>query len=361
MNAAAFNVDYGAARAGFLKAAKSIGTCELGAFEHPERGPCGEPLFMDIAWFGATEAPKVLVLASGIHGVEGYCGSAAQIDWMNRGEHMRLPVGCAALLIHAVNPYGFAWSRRVTHENVDLNRNFIDFDAGMLPENPGYDEIASFFLPPVWTPESPAEIWAQITAYGKRRGVPAMRWAHSGQHRHEDGIFFGGREATWSRRVLTAVLQGNLKGAEHVGVIDYHTGIGPSGYGEIIITAPEDSPACTRARSWFGAAGAAPGSDGSSVGIVAGPWALALGDLLPRAEVTAIALEFGTAAPAVVAGAVVADNWLYARGDPQSAQGEAIRASVHAAFNIDDDVWRGMILGQSLAAERAALAGLCAR
>ncbi len=35
-----------------------------------------------------------------------------------------------ALLIHALNPYGFAWTRRVTEDNVDLNRNFVDHDKG---------------------------------------------------------------------------------------------------------------------------------------------------------------------------------------------------------------------------------------
>ena len=44
------------------------------------------------------------------------------------------------VLLHASNPYGFAWGRRVNEDNVDLNRNFVDFDAP-LPENPGYNEI----------------------------------------------------------------------------------------------------------------------------------------------------------------------------------------------------------------------------
>ena len=35
--------------------------------------------------------------------------------------------GVAVLYVHGLNPYGFSWWRRTTHENVDLNRNFRDF------------------------------------------------------------------------------------------------------------------------------------------------------------------------------------------------------------------------------------------
>ena len=33
----------------------------------------------------------------------------------------------AVLYIHALNPHGFSFWRRVTQEGVDLNRNFHDF------------------------------------------------------------------------------------------------------------------------------------------------------------------------------------------------------------------------------------------
>jgi Protein of unknown function (DUF2817) len=46
----------------------------------------------------------VLVVLSGVHGVEGIFGSAAQIEWIRRGENRRLPQDTAALLVHAVNP-----------------------------------------------------------------------------------------------------------------------------------------------------------------------------------------------------------------------------------------------------------------
>ena len=50
--------------------------------------------------------------------------------------------GVAVLYVHGLNPYGFSWWRRTTHENVDLNRNFRDF-ATPPPANEQYDEIAA--------------------------------------------------------------------------------------------------------------------------------------------------------------------------------------------------------------------------
>ena len=66
----------------------------------------------------------------------------------------------AVLYIHALNPYGFSWWRRTTHENVDLNRNFRDFGAP-LPRNEAYDEIADLLVPQAWPPDAAT---AQATA-----------------------------------------------------------------------------------------------------------------------------------------------------------------------------------------------------
>lgn len=62
--------------------------------------------------------------------------------------------------------------------------------------------------------------------------------------------------------------------------------------------------------------------------------------------------------PNKVLDALRADNWLHAHGDPSSAQGQRIKAQILGAFYIDTDIWRGMVLGQSLMAVRQAINGL---
>ena len=153
MNSAeSFSADYQAARASFCAEAAQAGGA-LARYENPNRGPDGGDLSTDVAWFGPRDAPKVLVMVSGTHGAEGFCGSGAQVDWLRRGEQTTLPADLGVLMIHAINPYGFAWLRRVTEENIDLNRNWIDFSQP-APENPGYDELAAAAVPEQWTPES---------------------------------------------------------------------------------------------------------------------------------------------------------------------------------------------------------------
>src|SRR5438105_11933974 len=116
--------DYGSARDRFRSAADGLG-CERGAYAVTARGPGGEELTIDIARRGPESANRVLVVSSGLHGIEGFFGSAVQTGWLEAGGADRLPTGTAVVLIHALNPYGFAHLRRADERNVDLNRNFL--------------------------------------------------------------------------------------------------------------------------------------------------------------------------------------------------------------------------------------------
>ena len=143
-----YSRDYEEARQHFLDRAGAAGAA-LDARAHPLTGPKGEALSTDIAWLGPSDAERVLVTISATHGVEGFCGSGAQVGWLESGLYREQPAGTAHLMIHAINPHGFAWLRRVTEDNVDLNRNFVDHDA-TYPENPGYEALASTLCPKEW-------------------------------------------------------------------------------------------------------------------------------------------------------------------------------------------------------------------
>jgi Protein of unknown function (DUF2817) len=352
-----FSGAYAAARGKFLDAAKAAGA-SIASYVHPEKGPDGGELATDTAWIGPADAQAVLVLVSATHGVEGHCGSGAQVDWLRRGEAAHIPTGGAVLLVHAINPYGFAWSRRVTNENVDLNRNFIDF-AKPLPTNPAYDALAHAVKPQAWTEDARNQSRAELLAYARDHGFPALVQAMSGgQYAHPDGIFYGGAGPTWSRRTLETIFRERLSAARDIGIIDYHTGLGPEGYAEQIVSALPSSDEYRRAALWHGLAVASQSGGESVSAKLAGDWLDAAPKLLAHARVTGIALEYGTVATAEVLEALRADNWLHAHGDPLSPEGQAIKAQVRDAFYVDTDVWRGMVLGQSLIAVRQALAGL---
>lgn len=357
MSEAAFSATYGGAREKFLEAARAAGA-SLSAYVHPQPGPDGGEVATDVAWIGPADATGVLVLVSGTHGVEGHCGSGAQVDWLKRGEAARLGPRLAACLVHAINPYGFAWSRRVTHENVDLNRNFIDFTLP-VPENPEYDKLAEVVTPLEWTPEAQASSRAVLLGYAREHGFPALVQALSGgQYKHADGIFYGGAAETWSRKTLTAIFRERLSAADHIGLIDYHTGLGPVGYAEQIVSAAPDSDEYQRAALWHGLAATSIAGGDSISAKLAGDWLDAAPRLLSNAQVTGIALEYGTIPSGEVMEALRADNWLHAHGDPTGPEAAAIKAQIRAAFYVDSDLWRGMVLGQSLIATRQAMAGL---
>ncbi|MBV8126085.1 MAG: DUF2817 domain-containing protein [Planctomycetaceae bacterium] len=137
-----FSSDYATARSKFVETA-AFAKAEMASFRHELLGPRGEELVTDVAWLGPRSAKHVLVTISGVYGVEGFVGSAVQIEWLRRSEQQRLQSDSAVLLIHAMNPYGFAWLRRTNEDNIDLNRNWMDFDKP-LPVNAGYEELTPF-------------------------------------------------------------------------------------------------------------------------------------------------------------------------------------------------------------------------
>ncbi len=358
MNSAdSFSADYAEARTKFREATAEAGGASE-SLTHPERAPDGADLTTDVALFGAPKAERVLVMISATHGAEGFCGSGAQIDWLRRGEASRLPAGVAVLMIHAINPYGFAWLRRVTHENVDLNRNWVDFDAP-LPANPGYDELADAIVPAAWTEEAQMASAKTLAGYAQAHGFMGLQQAISGgQYVHPKGVFYGGSGPTWSRRTQTAIFEHYLSAAAKVAVIDYHTGLGPWGYGEQIITEPMGSAGFARAQAWYGLAVTSPSSGSSTSADIQGDGLAAAPTLLPKAEVTGMALEVGTLSVTEVMSAVRADAWLHAQNDLASDQAKAIKGQVRNAFYGDADDWKGMVAGQSLLACRQAIAGL---
>jgi hypothetical protein len=360
MNSAdSFSGDYAQARARFRQEASAAGA-KLESLPHPERGPDGGELATDVALIGEKTAAATLVMISATHGVEGFCGSGAQIDFLVRGEATRLPPGVAVLMIHAINPYGFAWLRRVTEDNVDLNRNWVDF-AGPLPENPGYDALAEAAAPPEWTDAAQSAAAAVLAAYAGENGFAALQQALSGgQYKHPAGIFYGGQAPTWSRRTLTAIYAEYLANAQKVAILDYHTGLGPWGFAEQILTDPPGSAGYARARAWYGDAITCPVAGDSTSADVKGDNLAAAAGLLPQAEVTAMCLEVGTKSVVEVLNALRADAWLHAHGDPASPQGREIKREMREAFFGDADDWKGMVAGQSLLACRQAIKGLAA-
>ena len=130
-----FSENFPQARSRFVEAAAAAGATVSSFALQGHRGPDGGELVTDVAWNGPRDASHVFVAISATHGVEGFFGSGVQTEWLRRGEAKLLPPDTAALLVHAINPFGFAWLRRTNEDNIDVNRNWMDFEKGALPSN----------------------------------------------------------------------------------------------------------------------------------------------------------------------------------------------------------------------------------
>jgi hypothetical protein len=357
----AFSSGYAQARVRFLEAAATAGLA-IESHLHPLPGRDGETLAMDVALAGSPDARHLLVVSSACHGVEGYCGSGVQVHALHDEEwHAHASRhGVAVLYIHALNPYGFSHLRRVTQENVDLNRNFQDF-SGPLPANAAYGELHPLLLPAQWPPDAANE--AAISAYVQAHGMARFQTAVTqGQHDFADGMFFGGHSPTWSNRVLREVLRRHVQVAQQLAWIDIHTGLGPSGLGERIFAAGNDAATLQRARAWWGGGGATPVTsfyDGSSSSSpVRGMLFNVVYDECRQAQYTGIAMEYGTLPLPQMIQALRAEHWLHRHPQAPAAQAAEIRQQMLDAFYVDTDAWKGQIISQARQAMFQAVCGL---
>ena len=354
---ASFSQSYAEARHKFLNAARGAGL-SVTSNEHPEAGRDGEVLATDVARQGPADAKSLLVLTSACHGVEGFCGSGVQVSLLGdaafRDAVQRS--GVAVLFVHALNPYGFSWWRRTTHENVDLNRNFHDFSKP-LPSSPQYDEIASWIVPDTWppTPEVQALTQRYITEHGEKGFQAAIS---SGQHKYPAGLFYGGREPSWSNRTVRHVLHEHGRRCKRLGWIDLHTGLGPSGFGERIFACRDDAAALQRARAWWGKDVTSIYDGSSSSALLTGLMWLAAYEECAQAEYTGIALEYGTLPVLDVMQALRADQWLQNHPQTPVEHARAIKRQLRDAFYTDTDVWKDQIVAQAREASLQAIDGL---
>ena len=363
---AAFSSSYQAARVKFLEGAATAGWT-LESHVHPLEGRDGEVLAMDVARSGALNAKKLLIISSACHGVEGYCGSGVQVfaahdaEWLAHAQAK----GVAVLYIHALNPYGFSHIRRVTQENVDLNRNFHDFSKP-LPVNEPYREIADLMVPKIWPPD--AVNAEAVASFITTRGMPAFQAAMSrGQHEFPNGLFFGGTAPTWSNQTLRGVLRQHAGHAGNVAWIDIHTGLGPSGHGERIYAGLDDADSLARARAWWGGGAGESATpvtsiyDGSSASaFLTGLMWMSLNQECPQAQYTGIAMEYGTLPMADVSYALRADHWLHVNPQTPVVLARQIKAQLLAAFYTDTDAWKGQVIAQARQSMFQAVQGLSA-
>jgi predicted deacylase len=351
-----FSGNYAQARQAFREAAAGAGAA-LETYHNPATGPGGIALSTETARLGPAAAERLLIVMSGTHGVECFCGSGLQVGLLKSGLAAEMPHGTAILLVHAINPSGFAWVRRVNEDNVDLNRNFID-RSKPPPVNAGYDELREAICPRDWI-NGRAAADAILEAYGRTHGAMALQSAvSSGQYSDPEGVFYGGGAPTWSNEILHRIIRQEARHVRHAAFIDLHTGLGPYGIGEIMNNHEVDEPGFARVKEWFGTESTSSDEGSSSSAPVGGDTQTGIEAELAPGVVTGITLEYGTEPIKAMFDAVRADNWLHIYGKLDSPEGRAIKARIRQTFYPDKNDWRRMVWERCTDVVRRATKGL---
>lgn len=343
--------------------------CELAGFGvdshiHPHlKDPEGEDLAMDAVWIGPTDARRVLVVSCGTHGLEAAAGSATMLRWLETGGPGQLPDDMAALLVHAVNPFGWAWDRRGNEDGIDLNRNFINHNAP-YPANPGYADLHPALLDASMDKAGLDAFAAAFHNLAASKGLNyALTGVTSGQYDFPDGLSFGGNAPSWSYETLFAVARRYLGHADKILHIDWHTGIGTYGQPHFILDEDRNSPAYRLLASWWPdqAIHCDDVVEGVSISYN-GVLVVSLRnqvEALSGANMLNITIEWGTYEVERMIGALVMDNWLAHRSkgaDPALVR--EVRAQLVELFYPQAADWRRNVLTASERLYTQAIDGL---
>jgi hypothetical protein len=191
-----------------------------------------------------TPNEKLLIITSGLHGIEGYAGSAVQLMFMDKIMNSKQLKDVSVLFIHAMNPFGFKYRRKVTENNVDLNRNCaINFDL-YESKNDGYEKLIKFLMP-----KSELNIGSlnnrffHLVAIRKiiQESMPVLRQAAlQGQYQFDKGIYYGGKKFEPQINQVKPFLKSIMKEYEIILNLDLHTGYGERGKLHLFLNPVED-------------------------------------------------------------------------------------------------------------------------
>ena len=201
-----------------------------------------------------------MVVSSGLHGVEGFFGSAIQISCLAQLSAADLQrSGGEFVFIHAINPFGFSELRRVNEYNIDLNRNFVLPGEAYAGASAEYAALNGFL-----NPSTPPRLFDPYLARAcwtiARLGLPALKQAVAeGQYSYPNGIFFGGHQPARS----TAIIRDNMmrwSRGRRVVHLDLHSGLGKYAAYKLLAPARLDAQELAVYRQLFGTEHRSPGA-----------------------------------------------------------------------------------------------------
>lgn len=339
-----YSENYDQARIRFLDAAAKL---NMPIESHLIDEASQPELCIDVATLGDESAPTV-VISSGVHGVEGFFGSAIQLAFLERFEQFRQsPV--RFVLVHAVNPFGFTHLRRFNEENIDLNRNFFS-DASQYTGAPeAYAELNSFLNPE--SPPSAFEPFLLKAAWNiMRYGMQSLKQAiAAGQYEFPRGIFFGGSGPGASTQIIQQHCRRWFGSAEEIVHIDLHSGLGPFGKYKLLLDDAAHSPNHNWCADAFGGKFVEPADTDNPTAYTAngvfGEW---LQQHFAEQNYRFVTAEFGTYGVVRVLAAIRAENRAHFYGEPNTPAYKSAKAELLECFCPKSPAWRNEVVESGL-------------
>lgn len=334
-----FSTDYSSSRQRF-NAAVAAAQGALHRLPLQSSGDDGEPLGIDIAWFGNCRPRCALIHVCGIHGVEGFAGSAVQLATIDALP--ALPPDGALILVHGLNPYGMANLRRANENNVDLNRNFFFGTNGWQGAPAGYATLDRFLNPP-YPPTRVSSFHVRLLLAELSLGGASIRQAVAGgQYDFPKGIFYGGKALEEGPRCYGEWLAGHLQGIEELFVIDLHTGLGKFGQQSLFIRSDIDAQGLARA---LGLPVTTETREAEVMGYEhEGGHCSLYRQLLPGTRTICVTQEFGTYNGRRLLRALRAENQHHHYGGGR--RDHASKRKLKAMFCPEDERWRSLVVTQ---------------
>lgn len=209
-------------------------SAKLGAEAYSHAIYESDGLYIDTIYIPASqEQTNLIVLTTGVHGIEGYIGSVMLDVFFGEVYPQVNSENSGVLVVANVNPYGMKYMRRYNENNVDLNRNFIlDWETFDLATNKEYPKVDTFLGP---TGKIGNALWHEAGFYLSLAKNAITEGADTisdallgGQYEYPQGVYYGGNGDEASTVFLKDVFAQCLDGEyENIVHIDIHSGYGP--------------------------------------------------------------------------------------------------------------------------------------
>ena len=319
----------------------------------------GKGLTIDACMVPAQkEKAGLVIVSSGVHGIEGFAASAVQRMIMHEIVPKMDLSRTGVLFIHGVNPYGMKNERRVNEKNVDLNRNF-DVDRKLFAlKNEGYPVIKDLL-----NPQEKLSVWSmgyvffpvKAVYYIAKYGMGTLRASIlKGQYEYPAGVYYGGKDFVPQKAPLEALITKSAAGYSRVFVMDLHTGYGERGKMHFFpnpVRIPKNLLATRKVFEGY----QVDWGDSGDFYVTTGDFTDYIEKLFPEKVVIRMTAEYGTMDSQTTMGSIrslkitIMENQSFNRGGKSGSDVAEAKANFREMYFPSAPEWRSAIMKQTAA------------